>query len=216
MTMDYTAARERMVENQIRTTDVTSHSVLKAFLSIPRETFVSDRLKPVAYVDSDLEIAPGRYIMQPSPLAKLLQLAEIDKTCKVLEIGAGTGYVTSLLSELAASVVSVESDSALADQARANVGSRSNVEIVTGNLEAGYAGLAPYDVIVLSGSVIDIPDAIFEQMAEGGRLVAVIGRGLSSGAHLFLRENGTQSERFAFNAAVPALPGFAVAPAFAF
>ncbi|MDO6964008.1 protein-L-isoaspartate O-methyltransferase family protein [Rhizobium alvei] len=214
--MDFSALRSKMVDNQIRTTDVTSHSVLNAFLDVERDSFVGDRLKPLAYIDTDLEIAPGRYIMSPSPLAKLLQLAEIDKDCSVLEIGAGNGYVSALLSELSASVVALESDAALADAARANLATRSNVKVVTGSLPAGYAAAAPYDVIFVNGSVETLPDSLFSQLKDGGRLVAVMGTGLSSGARLYIRENGSQSERFAFNASVRPLPGFEAKPEFVF
>src|SRR5262245_58966106 len=119
--MDYSALRMKMVDGQIRTTDVTSHPILNAFLSVKREDFVADRLKPVAYIDNDLEIAPGRYMMAPSPLAKLLQLAEIQDTDVVLDLAAGTGYASALLSSLAGTVVALESDDTLADEARKNL-----------------------------------------------------------------------------------------------
>ena len=120
--MNFEAARIKMFDNQIRTTDVTSHAVLAAFLSVPREEFVTAAMKPLAYIDTDIELpASGsgdrRYLMEPSPLAKLLQLAEISKTDKVLEVGSGTGYGAAVLSMLAASVVALESDAALASTA---------------------------------------------------------------------------------------------------
>ncbi|MBL0372868.1 protein-L-isoaspartate O-methyltransferase [Rhizobium sp. KVB221] len=214
--MDYTAQRNKMVDNQIRTTDVTSHSVLNAFLSVPRESFVADRLKPLAYSDNDLEIAPGRYLMEPSPLAKLIQLAGIRKTDNVLEIGAGSGYGSALLAELAGSVVALESDAALVEVAKANLAGCPNVAVVAGTLSAGHAGKAPYDVILVSGSVDQVPDSLFSQLKEGGRLVVVIGQGLSSSARIFVREQGTQSERFAFNTSVRKLPGFDKAAEFIF
>src|SRR3546814_16030322 len=107
--MDFEAARIKMFDNQIRTTDVTSYSVLNAFHAVPREAFVPARLKPLAYIDDDIEIAPGRFLMEASPLAKLLQLCEITRDDLVLEIGSGTGYVSALLSLPAGSVVSLES-----------------------------------------------------------------------------------------------------------
>jgi protein-L-isoaspartate(D-aspartate) O-methyltransferase len=214
--MDYAAQRTKMVDSQIRTTDVTSHSVLTAFLSVAREDFVAERLKPVAYIDNDLEIAAGRYMMAPSPLAKLLQLADIDKTDTVLEIGAGSGYAAAVLSHMAGSVVAVESDATLLDAAGRNLQSFDNVTLVSGALTAGHAAKAPYDVIVVNGAVDQIPDALFAQLKEGGRLVVVIGEGQASGARIFVRERGMQSERFVFNASVRKLPGFEKTPEFVF
>lgn len=216
--MDHAALRMKMVDGQIRTTDVTSHRVLNAFLSVRREDFVPERRKAVAYIDNDVEIAPGRYLMAPSPLAKMLQLAEIRPTDNVLDIGAGTGCVSALLSHLAGSVVGLESDPELAAAAKANMEAigPSNVTIVTGDLVTGCSAKAPYDVIVVSGAVEEIPEALFAQLKEGGRLVAIVGRGLSSGARIYVRESGRHSERFAFNASVQMLPGFEKAPEFQF
>jgi protein-L-isoaspartate(D-aspartate) O-methyltransferase len=214
--MDYRAQRTKMIDSQIRTTDVTSHSILTAFFNVEREKFVAERLKPVAYIDNDLEIGPGRYMMAPSPLAKLLQLAEIAKTDAVLEIGTGTGYATAIIAQLAGSVVSVESEPALLEIARNNLKDAGNVTLVGGDLAAGHAAKAPYDVIFVNGAVDVLPTALFDQLKEGGRVVAVIGEGLSSGARIFVREQGRQSERFAFNASVRRLPGFEKTAEFAF
>ena len=216
--MDYGALRLKMVDGQIRTTDVTSHPVLNAFLAVRREDFVSDRRKAVAYIDNDVEIGQGRYLMAPSPLAKMLQLAEIRPTDHVLDLGAGTGYTSALLGHLASSVVALESDAELAAAAKTNVEATglSNVTVVTGDLAAGHATKGPYDVIAVGGAVEEIPQALFAQLKEGGRLVAVVGRGQSSGVHVFVRERGTQSERFAFNASAQMLPGFQKAAEFQF
>jgi protein-L-isoaspartate(D-aspartate) O-methyltransferase len=206
--MDYRAQRSKMIDSQIRTTDVTSHSILTAFFNVERENFVADRLKPVAYIDNDLEIAPGRYMMAPSPFAKLLQLVGVTKSDTVLEIGAGAGYATAVMAQLAGSVIGLESDPVLVEAAKANLQGIDNVTVVSGDLASGHAGKAPYDVIFVNGAVDELPAALFSQLKEGGRLVAVLGEGLSSGARLFVREQGQHSERFAFNASVRKLPGF--------
>lgn len=206
--MDYEAQRVKMVNNQVRTTDVTSHSVLSAFLSVPRENYVPEAVKPLAYVDKDLEIAPGRYLTHASPVAKLLQLAAIAQQDSVLEIGSGTGYVTALLSLLAGKVVGVESDPSLAEAARANLAGATHVKILTGDMEKGAAGDGPYDVIFLNGAVVEVPDALFQQLKDGGRLIAVIGYGNASRAHVFVREKGVIGGTAEFNTAVKPLPGF--------
>jgi protein-L-isoaspartate(D-aspartate) O-methyltransferase len=222
--MDYAAARTKMVDNQIRTTDVTSHSVLTAFLSVPREAFVPVELKPLAYIDEDMQIAPAaagspaRYIMEPSPLAKLLQLAAITKDDLVLEVGCGAGYAAALLSLLAGSVVATESDEALVAKASERLSELGydNVAVVSARLEDGYAAEAPYDVIFVNGSVEELPDALLAQLREGGRLVAVVGYGNAARARLYVKNGGTTSFTEYFNAAVKPLPGFRKAAAFVF
>jgi protein-L-isoaspartate(D-aspartate) O-methyltransferase len=216
--MDFTAARIKMVDNQIRTTDVTSHSVLEAFLAVPREAFVPAAQKPLAYIDNDIEIAPGRYLMQPSPLAKLIQLATVAESDVVLEVGCGTGYASAVLSLLAGSVVALESDEALAAQAGETLAELGydNVAVVAGKLEEGYGAEAPYDVIFVNGAVEVLPEALFGQLRDGGRMVAVEGYGNASQARLFVKERGTASEIRAFNTAVKPLPGFRKAAEFVF
>ncbi|HTO32011.1 MAG TPA: protein-L-isoaspartate O-methyltransferase [Pararhizobium sp.] len=221
--MDFEAARIKMVDNQIRTTDVTSHAVLSAFLSVPREEFVPDRMKALAYIDTDVELSDEpaierRYLMEPSPMAKLLQLAAIAKSDRVLEIGSGTGYGAAILAQLADTVVALESDGALAAQASETLArlGYSSVVVVNGDLEQGHTAAAPYDVIFVHGAVETVPSALCEQLAEGGRLVAVVGAGNASRARLFLKESGKTSERLAFNTAVKPLPGFRLSREFVF
>lgn len=224
MSTDYEDARQKMVDNQVRTTDVTSHSVLKAFLTVAREDFVPSALKPLAYIDTDLLISPdtpetpGRYVMEPSPLAKLLQLAEVTPEQVVLLIGCGEGYAAALLSLLAGSVVAVESDGQLADSASETLSNTGydNVAVVTGDLEKGYAAEAPYDLIFFNGSVETIPETLFEQLREGGRMVAAIGSGNAAQAQIFIKEDGAVSGRPAFNLSIKPLPGFRVTEQFVF
>ncbi|MFT4002568.1 MAG: protein-L-isoaspartate O-methyltransferase [Rhizobium sp.] len=222
--MDFEAARVKMVENQIRTTDVTSHSVLNAFLTVPRENFVPEKSKLLAYIDSDIEIAPAaggkspRFLMEASPLAKLLQLGVITNQDKVLDVGCGTGYVSALLSRLADKVVALESDEELAAQARANLAALGydNVAVVTGELEKGHPANAPYDVIFIDGSIEQLPQGLLDQLGEDGRLITVIGYGHAARATVFMRERGAFSENVFFNASIKPLPGFAKAKEFVF
>ncbi|WP_299862965.1 protein-L-isoaspartate O-methyltransferase [uncultured Hoeflea sp.] len=224
MGTDYQDARQKMVDNQVRTTDVTSHSVLKAFLTVAREDFVPAALKPLAYIDTDLQISPesaesgGRYVMEPSPLAKLLQLAEVTPEQVVLLIGCGEGYAAALLSLLAGSVVAVECDGELADSASELLSDTGydNVAVVAGDLEKGYAAEAPYDLIFFNGSVETIPEALYAQLREGGRMVAALGSGNAAQAQIYIKEGGVVSGRAAFNLSIKPLPGFRTAEQFVF
>jgi len=220
--VDFAKARTTMVDCQIRTVDVTEYDVLDAFAAVPRETFAPDHLKPLAYIDEDILVsAPGsapRYVMEPGPLAKLVQLAEVQSTDKVLDVGTTTGYSAAILSRLAGSVVALESDDGLAATARANLTALdiSNVEVVVGPLTEGFAAKAPYDVILLEGAVEVIPPALIDQIGEGGRIIAVVGAGLAAKAMIYTRSGGSVSGRPVFNTSVRTLPGFAKPKAFSF
>lgn len=221
---DYEAARVHMVDCQLRTTDVTSHPVLSAFLTVPREAFLPEALKATAYIDEDMPVTKAtaggepRYIMEPSPLAKLVQLADVKKTDVVLEIGAGEGYAAAILSLLAGSVVALESDEALAATATQTLSKLGydNVAVVTGPLEKGYASEAPYDLIFLNGAVEEVPAALLGQLRDGGRLVAVTGNGHAARATVISCEGANYSTVRYFNAAIKVLPGFHKAAEFVF
>jgi protein-L-isoaspartate(D-aspartate) O-methyltransferase len=215
MDVDYTQHRVRMVDGQVRTTDVTSAALLDAMLEVPREEFVDASRRPLAYIDEDLPIAGGsgrvsRYVMEPSPFAKLVQLADIAPNDLILDVGCGTGYSSAVLSRLGGSVVALESDAALAAKATETLArlGYDNVAVVGGDLTDGYRAEAPYDVIFINGSVDYVPDALLDQLREGGRLVAIEGRGNAGKAKRYLKADGTIAGRSAFNAAVKPLPGF--------
>lgn len=218
------AARLNMVEGQLRTNKVTDEAVLEGFLTTPRERFVPSHLRGIAYVDDDVPLGNGRVLIEPLVLARLLQFAAIGKQDKVLEIGCATGYATAILAKLSASVVAVESDARLAAAARANLAALGlgNVELQEAPLDAGARAGAPYDVILVNGGVAEIPAAISDQLAEGGRLVTVTeGRANPSEARcgsavLMTRAEGKLSSRPLFDATVEVLPGFAPRPAFVF
>lgn len=207
---DFTAARIKMVDNQIRTTDVTSHSILSAFLSVPREEFVAENRKALAYIDTDIEVASGRYVMEPSPLAKLLQLAEITSEDSVLEVGCATGYTTAILAKIAKHVTALESNADLKAQAASNLEKLGfdNVSVVSGDLAKGHAAKGPYNVIFVNGAVEEVPDSLLDQLRAGGRLVVVVGSGNASRARVYVRDGHVVADRLAFNTAVKSLPGF--------
>lgn len=216
MNADFSERRVKMVDGQVRTTDVTDAAILSAMLSVPREAFVDSAQRELAYIDEDLRYGvtadsdQPRYLMEPSPFAKLAQLAEIGLRDFVLDVGSGTGYSAAVLSKLASSVIALESDPTLAATATSTLSSLGcdNVVVVSGPLAAGYASQAPYDVIFVGGSVEQVPDALLAQLKEGGRLVAVEGRGNAGVASVYLKADGNVTARRAFNAAVKPLPGF--------
>ena len=221
---DFTTARTKMVDNQLRTQSVTDYEVLAAMGEVPREQFLAPASRPLAYIDSDIAIkaatpdSRARYMMEPAPLARLVQLAEVGKADVVLVVGCGTGYAAAVLARLANSVVALEEDPDLAAQASETLTELGvdNVAVVTGSLEAGYPSEAPYDVIFVDGAVEVVPEALTEQMKDGGRLVAVVGYGRSGAATLFSRTGGDIGSRVAFDADVQPLPGFQKPKAFVF
>ncbi len=222
--INFAELRRGMVDSQVRANDVTDHRIVTAMMEIPREEFVPAGLRSLAYIDDDLVIrlagAAGgpRYMMEPMCLARLVQLADVQPKDYVLDVGVGTGYAAALLSRLAQQVVAVEEDPELAAAAEANLGRHGvgNVAVMQGPLAAGWAADGPYDVIFLNGSVDEVPAALGAQLKDGGRLIAVVGRGGAGRASVFTKVAGALSERIAFNAAVPALPGFEKAAGFVF
>ncbi|MFO1126956.1 MAG: protein-L-isoaspartate O-methyltransferase [Rhodospirillales bacterium] len=217
--MDYAAARFKMVENQVRTNRVTDPLVIAALNELPRETFLPDSLKGVAYVDEDIPLGGGRYLMEPLATALILQTAEIEPEDKILVVACGTGYLAAAAARIGRVVVALEEDSNIAAGARENISQTgaSAVTVVEGRLAEGYPPEAPYDVILFNGAAADVPSAILDQLAEGGRLVAIIAaeHGLGRGT-VFYRIGGTVSRRVAFDSSVPLLAAFAPMPRFQF
>lgn len=217
-TMDYAAARQNMIEGQIRPNRVTDEAVIEAMASMPRELFVPEPVRSIAYCDEDIPIGNGRFMMEPMVLAQLLQAAAIQPTDVVLDIGCGTGYSAAVAARLANTVVAVESDPALAARATELFAELSidNVAVFEGPLVEGCPKQAPYQVILLDGAVEFVPPAILEQLAEGGRLVTVVEEDGVGRATLMQRTRGVTSGRVLFDASIARLPGFARAPGFVF
>jgi protein-L-isoaspartate(D-aspartate) O-methyltransferase len=216
---EFGAARAHMIESQLRPNKVIDARVLDAFGGIRRELFVPDHLRVVAYIDEDLPLGGGRYLMEPMVVARLLQAAQIERTDKVMIIGAGTGYEAALAAALARSVIALEEDPELARRVRAALVEHSiaSVSVVEGPLPQGYRPRAPYDVVLFCGAVADVPSEIDTQLAEGGRVLAVVKSVNGIGrATLWARTGGVMARRVLFDAATPLLPGFFPKPAFAF
>lgn len=213
---DYSAARRNMVESQVRPNEVTDSRLVRAMLKVPREQFVPAALRPLAYMENEVVVGQGgalhneRRLMAPMPQARLIQLAEIDPTDLVLDIGCGTGYSTAVLAQMAESVVGLECDPALAEAASQTLTELEvdNAAVVTGALNEGYAAEGPFDAIVINGCVPEVPDDLLKQLKDGGRLVAMISDSDFGQATLFRNAGGRISRRGAFDAGAPALPGF--------
>jgi protein-L-isoaspartate(D-aspartate) O-methyltransferase len=212
---DYAAARLNMVETQVRPNDVTDLRIQKAMLEIPREDFVPPRLQPVAYMEGCLEVVPGRALLDARSFGKLAQLAGLRSEDVVLDVGCATGYSTVALAYAAQHVIGLEENPALLRHARERV-SAPNTEIVEGALVAGLPQRGPFDVIFLNGACDSRPDTLLAQLKEGGRLVCIIRQDAQGHAHLFVKGEGAISDRMAFDAQVPLLPGFERIAGFAF
>lgn len=216
--MNFATARHNMVESQLRPNRVTDEDLLAAFGSVPREMFVPAALRSVAYVDDDIEIAPNRWLMEPMVLGRLLQAAAPRREDVALVIGCGTGYSSAILSQLVGTVVALENERELAATATRVLAALSidSVVVLEGRLAEGHARQAPYDLILIDGAVEEVPQSIKQQLAEGGRLVTVVRGGPVGRATLLTRRAGAVSGRVLFDAAVPLLPDFALAPGFVF
>jgi protein-L-isoaspartate(D-aspartate) O-methyltransferase len=208
---DFAAARAAMVESQLRPQGVTDAAVLGAMGTVPREAFLPPETRPLAYVDRAVLMGDGRFLPAPTVLGALLDQMMPVRGQKALVVGAGTGYSAAVLDAIGLQVVALESSAALADQARAN-----GLEVVEGPLEDGCKKAAPYDQILIDGAVEYIPEAIVDQLANGGRLgTALVDRGITR-LVVGRKAAGAFGYLSLTDAGVPALPGFARPRAFTF
>ena len=214
---EFAVQRRSMVDSQLRTNKVVDEALIAALLEVPRERFVPDRLAPVAYVDEDLPLEDGRFLMEPMIFARLVQLLSVSPSDIVLDIGCGPGYSSAVLSRLCSTVVALECDSGLAETARRNLARADidNVIVVDGPLAAGYPDQAPYNAILLGGAVPEIGTALTGQLAADGRLAAVVAQGPAPGRAICATESGgSVSTRIAFDANTLPLPGFEITERF--
>jgi protein-L-isoaspartate(D-aspartate) O-methyltransferase len=224
---DFERQRESMVESQIRPNEVTDPRLISIMRALPRERFVPQAMRGLAYIDEPIEVfpsvdgAPARFLLAPMVLARLIQLASVEPQDKVLDVGCATGYSTAVLAQLSRYVTGLEPESELESVARRTLRELglSNCDWVEGILPQGHEPGAPYDVILLNGSVPDVPETLVAQLREGGRLVAVLTRGpnMRQGkAYCFVKVRGEASGVPHFDAGAPPLPGFVPAPSFTF
>jgi protein-L-isoaspartate(D-aspartate) O-methyltransferase len=219
---DFSIARQKMVDGQVRPSDVTDIRIIEAMLAVPREAFVPPVQRALAYLDLGLEISEGaaakRFLIKPVVTAKLLQAAAIKDTDSVLVVGCATGYAAAVVGRLAARVTATESDAVLAAHAKDALAALGLGHITVRAAEAaeGDAANAPYDVIVLNGATEVTPDRLYRQLADGGRLVGVFAMMTPQRAMVVTHSHGDFGSRALFDAAVPILPGLGRVPAFVF
>lgn len=213
---EFAARRVMMVDTQVRPSDVTKFPIIDAMLSVPRETFVPDDRREAAYVGENLPLAPGRVVLEPRTLAKLLDALDLQPGELVLTVGCGLGYAAAVIARLAETVVAVEEDETLAADAQRILSEEGvdNAVVVTGKLAEGAAKCAPYDVITVEGGVELIPDAVLAQLKEGGRIGAVFMDGAVGTVRVGYKTEGRMTWRPMFNATAPVLPGFRKARGF--
>ncbi|MFY9953670.1 protein-L-isoaspartate O-methyltransferase family protein [Bradyrhizobium sp.] len=218
----FSSARQKMVDGQVRTYDVTDARIIDAMLAVPREAFVPAKQRSLAYLDLDLDVSDGgslkRYLIKPAVTAKLLQAADIGESDNVLVVGCATGYVAALAARLAAQVTATEGVSALAERAREILGQLGvgNVVVKAAAAADGDLPNRPYDVIVLNGATEVAPTGLYRQLKEGGRLVGVFALAKPARASLVTHCHDDFGNRALFDAAAPVLPGLERVPAFVF
>jgi protein-L-isoaspartate(D-aspartate) O-methyltransferase len=218
---DFSTARQKMVDGQVRPSDVTDTRIIDAMLAVPRENFVPAGQRAMAYLDIDLEVSaaggPKRFLIKPVVLARMLQAAGIKATENVLVVGCASGYSAAVVAQLAAKVTATESDAALVAKSRESLGTASQPVLFAQAMAAdGYPANGPYDVIVLVGATEIEPTALYSQLSPGGRLVGVFAKSLPQRAMIVTHSHDEFGTRALFDAAVPVLPGLERLPAFVF
>lgn len=216
--IDFQQSREAMINGQLRPNKVGSADVIAAIRAVPREMFVPKSKRTMAYVDEDIEIAQGRWLMEPTVFGRLLEAAKVKSTDAVLDIGALTGYSTSVFSHLANVVVGIEQSAKMVARANALLTELElgNAAVVEGALVQGYAKEAPFDVIYIGGAVERIPHALIDQLADGGRLVAVQIKNGVGRAVLGTKIAGTFGLKDFMDAQCPVLEQFVLPDTFSF
>ena len=220
--MSVSPARQKMVDGQVRPSDVTDTRIIDAMLAVPREVFVPPIHRALAYLDLDLDVSeagsPKRFLIKPVVMAKMLQAADIKESDNVLVVGAATGYAAAVVAKLGCRVTATEGDPTLAANATGIMVllGLGNVTVRTGAAAEGDPASAPFDVIVLNGATEITPDGLYQQLKEGGRLVGVFATTQPPRATIVTRSHDEFGNRALFDAVVPVLPGLERVPAFIF
>lgn len=207
---DFAARRRMMVDTQIRPADVTKYPIIDALLTVPREIFVPVALRDIAYAGEDIDLGAGRVLLEPRTLAKMLDALDIRRDELVMDLGCGFGYSAAVIAQLAQAVVAVEQDETMAAEAPAllSEAGADNAVLHQGALIEGAAEHGPYDVIIVEGGVEELPQAVIDQLKDGGRMACLFIEGALGEVRIGYKSGGRMSWRFDFNAAAPVLPGF--------
>ena len=220
---DFALARRMMVDGQVRTFDVHALPVLAAMDAVPRERFVPAGRESLAYMDQDVPVSDGidaerRFMLKPMVLGRLLQALDVKKGEKALDVAGGLGYSAALLARLGAEVTALESSEEAATAARERLTALgvAGVTTVAGPLERGWPDAAPFDVILVNGLLEVRPEALLEQLADGGRLGCIERRGKAGRAVIYVRSGDAVGSRAIFDAGAPALSVFKDEPGFVF
>ena len=174
--MRFATLRKAMVDSQIRPNKVIDDQVIKAFSTVPRELFVNRQMQELAYIDEDLHLSGGRFIIEAMVMARMVQALKLNPSSNVMCIGAGNGYGAAILSSLSASVIAIEARIQMVEKAQQIVAGLDigNVAVVKSRLQDGYPSEAPYQGIIIEGGVEYVPQALFDQLSDGGNLVCVL------------------------------------------
>lgn len=216
--MDFAQRRTMMVDTQVRPNDVTSYPVIEAMLNVPREEYVPENLRDVAYVEENLQIGHQRTLLEPRTLGRMLDALQLRSTDLVLDVGCGYGYASAVMARIVEAVVAIDTPAELTAEAQARLAAQEvfNVAVMTAPLNEGCPAQAPYDAIVISGgSIEEFPETLTAQLREGGRAVAVMREGHLGICKIGIKNDGVITWRYAFNASAPDLPEFKRAVGFA-
>ena len=205
-----------MVDTQVRPSDVTKFPIIDAMLEVPREVYAPDNLREAAYMGEHLELGGDRVVLEPRTFAKMLEVLDIQKDHTVLDLGCGLGYSTAVLAHLADFVAGVEDDEDLATEAQSLLSENGvdNAAVLSGPLAEGAAKSGPYDIVMIQGAVEDVPEALLEQLREGGRVACIFAEGSLGVVRVGHKLNGRVGWRYAFNATAPLLSAFQKEAAF--
>lgn len=213
---DYAARRTIMVDTQVRPSDVTKFPIIEAMLSVPRESFVPAALREAAYIGENIELGNGRTLLDPRTFAKMLEALDVQPSHVALDLGCGLGYSTAILARLCEFAVGVEDDAARADEAQSLLSELGvdNAAVMAGPLNEGAEKSGPYDVIMVQGAVEELPQALYDQLREGGRIACIFAEGALGVVRIGHKSDGLVNWRYAFNASAPMLQEFTKKSAF--
>ena len=209
--MEFKLARKNMVDCQLKPNKIKDNEVINAFLNVPREMFVKKNHIKHAYLDDNLSLGNGRFLLNPVILSRLIQALELKKNETILNIASGSGYGVVILSYLAGTVLGIENDKNLLEKSLELLLNLdvNNAAIIKGDIKEGFVKQAPYDAILIEGAVEKVPEIILTQLSDKGRLVTVQSNESGYGKAILIEKfNNNFITNILFDAYVPILSGF--------